>query len=84
MFKKITNACVTLVQRFLPDPFIFCIILTILCFLLAMPLTSQGASCYGDALGQRGMGTVDFLHADGPGFGAWFRHGEFTAYEKIS
>ena len=42
MFKKITNACVTLVQRFLPDPFIFCIILTILCFLLAMPLTGQG------------------------------------------
>jgi len=42
MFKKLTNACVSLVQRFLPDPFLFCIILTIICFLLAMPLTSQG------------------------------------------
>ena len=42
MFKKLTNGCVTLAQRFLPDPFIFCIILTIICFLLAMPLTSQG------------------------------------------
>ena len=42
MFKKLTNACVTLVQRFLPDPFLFCIILTIICFLLAMPFTSQG------------------------------------------
>ncbi|MCL2066503.1 MAG: short-chain fatty acid transporter [Treponema sp.] len=42
MFRKFTNACVALVQRFLPDPFLFCIILTIICFLLAMPLTSQG------------------------------------------
>ncbi|MDR2258940.1 MAG: TIGR00366 family protein, partial [Treponema sp.] len=42
MFKKITNACVNLVQRFLPDPFIFCIILTIVVFVAAMPLTSQG------------------------------------------
>ena len=42
MFKKITNGCVNLVQRFLPDPFIFCIILTIVVFAAAMPLTSQG------------------------------------------
>ncbi|GHV96060.1 short-chain fatty acids transporter [Spirochaetia bacterium] len=42
MFKKITNGCVTLVQRFLPDPFIFCIILTIITFVIAMPLTGQG------------------------------------------
>jgi short-chain fatty acids transporter len=42
MFKKITNGCVTLVQRFLPDPFIFCIILTIITFVAAMPLTGQG------------------------------------------
>ncbi|MCL1837537.1 MAG: short-chain fatty acid transporter [Treponema sp.] len=42
MFKKITNASVTLVQRFLPDPFIFCIILTIITFVAAMPLTGQG------------------------------------------
>lgn len=42
MFKKFTNACVTLVQRYLPDPFIFCIILTVIVFVLAMPLTQQG------------------------------------------
>jgi short-chain fatty acids transporter len=41
MFKKITNACVTLVQKFLPDPFLFCIILTIIAFVVAMPLTGQ-------------------------------------------
>lgn len=42
MFKKFTNGCVALVQRFLPDPFIFCIILTIFVFLVAMPVTNQG------------------------------------------
>ncbi|MCL1991587.1 MAG: short-chain fatty acid transporter [Spirochaetes bacterium] len=42
MFKKITNASVTLVQRYLPDPFIFCIILTIVSFFLAMIFTGQG------------------------------------------
>lgn len=42
MFKKLTNGCVALVNRFLPDPFIFCIILTVIVFLAAMPLTGQG------------------------------------------
>lgn len=42
MFKKFTNACVSLVQRYLPDPFLFCIILTIIVFLLGIPLTGQG------------------------------------------
>ena len=37
MFKKFTNGCVKLVQRFLPDPFIFCIILTIVVFIAAIP-----------------------------------------------
>lgn len=42
MLKKITNGCVNLVQRYLPDPFLFCIMLTVLVFALAMPLTGQG------------------------------------------
>ena len=42
MFKKLTNGCVALVNRFLPDPFIFCIILSIIVFIAAMPLTKQG------------------------------------------
>lgn len=42
MLKKLSNGCVALVQRFLPDPFIFCIILTIVVFIAAMPATSQG------------------------------------------
>lgn len=41
MFKKFTNGCVTLVQKLLPDPFIFCIILTVFVFIVAMPVTGQ-------------------------------------------
>lgn len=41
MFKKITSGCVNLVQRFLPDAFIFCIILTIIVFIAAMPVTGM-------------------------------------------
>ncbi len=39
MFKKFTNGCVHLVNRYLPDPFIFCIILTIIVFIGAIPAT---------------------------------------------
>ena len=39
MFKKLSNGCVHLVNRFLPDPFIFCIILTVIVFIAAMPAT---------------------------------------------
>lgn len=39
MFRKFTNGCVHLVNRFLPDPFIFCIILTVVVFIAAIPAT---------------------------------------------
>lgn len=42
MFKKLTNGCVHLVNRYLPDPFIFCIILTVIVFLGALPATNAG------------------------------------------
>lgn len=42
MFKKITNASVKLVERLLPDAFIFCIILTIATFIFSMLATGQG------------------------------------------
>jgi len=42
MFKKITNLCVRLVQRYLPDPFLFCIILTLIVFVGGIFLTGQG------------------------------------------
>lgn len=41
MFKKLTNACVKLVNKYLPDPFIFAIILTIVTFIGGMGLTKQ-------------------------------------------
>lgn len=42
MFKKIANVCVAIMQKYLPDPFLFCIILTVAVFIAAMPLTGQG------------------------------------------
>ncbi|MFO7577639.1 MAG: short-chain fatty acid transporter [Pelovirga sp.] len=42
MFKQVTNFCVRLVQRYLPDPFLFCIILTLLVFIGGITLTQQG------------------------------------------
>lgn len=41
MFQKIIKACVKLVQRYLPEPFIFAIILTFLAAILAMPICHQ-------------------------------------------
>lgn len=42
MFKKFTNGCVALVQKFLPDPFIFASILTIIVYIAGMIVTKQG------------------------------------------
>lgn len=41
MLKKLTNASVALVQKYLPDAFIFAIILTILTFVLSLIFTGQ-------------------------------------------
>ncbi|QEK11494.1 TIGR00366 family protein [Crassaminicella thermophila] len=42
MFKRITKACVSLVQKYLPDPFLFAVILTLLVFILGIVTTGQG------------------------------------------
>ena len=39
MFKKIVNGCVNVVNRWLPDPFLFAVILTIVVFVAAMIAT---------------------------------------------
>ena len=41
MFKRFTNSCVKLVQKYLPDPFIFCVVLTLVVFILGILLTRQ-------------------------------------------
>ena len=41
MFQKIINGCVKVVQRYLPEPFIFAIILTLAAAVLAMPICRQ-------------------------------------------
>lgn len=42
MIKKMTNISVRMVERLLPDAFIFCVVLTIVAFVLAMLGTGQG------------------------------------------
>lgn len=41
MFKKFTNGCVSIVQKYLPDPFLFAVVLTVLVFILGIFATSQ-------------------------------------------
>lgn len=40
--KKFTNACVKLVDKYLPDPFLFAIVLTIVCYVAAVVFTGNG------------------------------------------
>lgn len=40
-FKKFASACVNLMQRYLPDPFIFCAILTFIVFIGSISLTKS-------------------------------------------
>lgn len=52
MFKKFTNGCVRVVNRWLPDPFLFAIILTIVVFIASMLGTQQGPMQLVQAWGQ--------------------------------
>ncbi|MGX9416910.1 short-chain fatty acid transporter [Vibrio sp. WJH972] len=41
LLQGFSSICTTVVQRYLPDPFLFAAILTFIVFLLAMPITNQ-------------------------------------------
>jgi short-chain fatty acids transporter len=41
MFKKLTKGCVKIVQKYLPDPFLFAVILTLIVLGMGMTLTGQ-------------------------------------------
>ena len=60
MFKKFTNGCVKLVQRFLPDAFVFCIILTIVVFIAAMPVAGMNPIEAANAWGSGVWGLLAF------------------------
>lgn len=60
MFKKFTNGCVKLVQRFLPDAFVFCIILTIVVFITAMPVAGMNPIEVANAWGSGVWGLLAF------------------------
>ncbi len=51
MFKKITNGCVRVISRWLPDPFIFAVILSIIVYIFAMIATGMGPLKILDAWG---------------------------------
>lgn len=42
MFKKFTNGCVSVMNKYLPDPFLFAIILTFIVFFAGIGMTGQG------------------------------------------
>lgn len=60
MFKKFTNGCVNLVQKFLPDAFVFCIILTIVVFIAAMPVAGMNPIEVANAWGSGVWGLLQF------------------------
>lgn len=41
MFQKIIKVCVKLVQKYLPEPFVFAVVLTLVAAILAMPICHQ-------------------------------------------
>ena len=57
VFKKIVNGCVNVVNRWLPDPFLFAVILTIVVFVAAMIAT--------------GLGPIGMVNAWGATTGFW-------------
>lgn len=44
MLNRLANLFVRMVERWMPDPFLFCVLLTALCYLLALGLTPASAS----------------------------------------
>ena len=60
MFKKFTNGCVKLVQRLIPDAFVFCIILTIVVFIAAMPVAGMNPIEVANAWGSGVWGLLAF------------------------
>src|SRR5690554_6545119 len=42
MFKKFTNGCVSIMNKYLPDPFLIAIILTFIVFVAGIGMTGQG------------------------------------------
>ncbi|WP_108124173.1 short-chain fatty acid transporter [Saccharospirillum mangrovi] len=58
--QRSSNFFVTLLQRYLPDPFLFAVILTFAVFLLVMPITGQGPMQVVDAWASGFWGLLTF------------------------
>lgn len=78
VFKRFTNGCVRVVNRWLPDAFLFAIILTIITFIGSLLATKMSVievlSAWGDQKSGL-LGPAELFHADGPSAGFRFCHG---------
>ena len=66
MLSKLIDFSVKLIRKYLPDPFVFAIILTVVAGLAAIICTGQGPLDV-RKLGWGSMEPVGFFHADGIG-----------------
>ncbi len=83
MLKKISNGCVHIVQRYLPDPFIFCIILTIVVFIAAIPAAGATPLQVVGFWGHEHLESVSILNADGSRTRTWYSYGYCTSCQRL-
>ena len=69
MFKRFTNGCVRVVNRWLPDAFLFAVILTIVVFIGALAAT--GLPVFTAAKTEDGKPMLDLISAWGNSNGFW-------------
>ncbi|WP_066015549.1 short-chain fatty acid transporter [Endozoicomonas atrinae] len=60
LLQRFSGGCVALVQKYLPDPFIFAALLTLFVFLMAMPMSSQGPMAMVNAWAGGFWGLLEF------------------------
>ena len=85
MFKKFTHACVTLVHKYLPDPFLFAIILTLVgvgvnFYSAGFPRTFIQSFTEGSTLGMRDVNMNSFFDTASRMMAR--RHVELTPIDK--
>ena len=68
MVKRLTRGCTAVVQKLLPDAFIFSMLLTAIVFVLAIPLTHQSPFAMIIHWGKGFWNLLGFFHADGVGY----------------
>ena len=84
MLKMISKPAVKLVERYLPDPYISVLLLTLLRPPPQSPLSGKRRLRYCRYLGRRLLGLANLLYANAAGPGHRFYAGKLTASETHS